>query len=85
MSERHTFFLGDPEMDPDSHLLRSNLSFIEQHVHGNYRVKCEHCGVVICGLIVDAGPVSEISWRHDGDNWFGTFMFHYQRNPKHDG
>jgi hypothetical protein len=75
MSERHELFLGDPLIDPDADLLRSNMRFIEKHVQGSYRVRCSHCGVAIAGLIIGTGPIYEVLWGHDGDSYFGTFKF----------
>lgn len=81
LCERHAYFLGDQRFDPDDDLRRSNMRFIERHVSGSYRVRCEHCGVAICGLIAGTGPVSEVLWRHDGDSFFGTFTFRDADQP----
>lgn len=73
MTERHQYFLGDPKADPDGDLRRSNMRAIERRVAGNYRVRCEHCGVALAGVIGDSGPIAEVLWRHDPGSFFGTF------------
>ncbi len=71
MSEKHAFFFG---FDPDLEVYRSNLRFIEARIKGNYRVRCWHCGVSLCGTLGHPGPVVELLWKHDGRSIFGTFI-----------
>lgn len=70
MSEKHAFFFG---FDPDLEVWRSNQRFIEARIKGNYRVRCGHCGVSLCGVLGHPGPVVEILWKLEGDSMFGTF------------
>lgn len=70
MSDRHRFFFG---VDPTQPEYPSQARAIAARVTGNYRVICGHCGVSLMGERGHEGPTTEIVWRHDGTNWFGSF------------
>lgn len=72
MSERHQFFFG---VDPKQPEYPSNEKAICARVPGNWRVRCGHCGVSLMGHLGHDGPITEVIWRHDGTNWFGSFYF----------
>lgn len=70
MSDRHAYFFG---LDPKNPTHPSHEKTIEARVKGNYLVRCGHCGVSLMGRLGYEGPVTEITWTHDGSSWFGTF------------
>ena len=68
--ENHSAFFGT---DGNDGAWSSNKAAIERRFPGqNYRVYCGHCGVNLCGLIGNEGPIIRIIWRKQG-GWFGSF------------
>lgn len=70
--ERHRYFYG---VDPAQPEFPSQERAISTRVSGNWRVRCGHCGVSLMGHLGHDGPITEVTWTHDGNTWFGTFVY----------
>jgi hypothetical protein len=50
-----------------------NERAISSRIAGNWLVRCGHCGLSLGGLQGNEGPITDVTWRHDGKTFFGEF------------